>query len=193
MRRSYPLDTHKNQNCVCSQGPTVLSNKGAILGHFRHSTAIGGGILWILFFMFAHTKIDSNNQELGPRRVFWPLRYISTHRSVCHGSGPTILDNKCKKIRGKQHLFLLKLAQMHSRDENLRECCKMLERAVTRHHKKPHKAAWAQHTKPTTVAQNVPKSRENPEKISSFCLKWSASSHKEALKSLQSRITHGIT
>ena len=50
-------------------------------------------------------------------------------------------DNKCKKILRKSHQFLLKLAHIHEKDEKLRERCKMPERVVIRHCKKPHNAA----------------------------------------------------
>ena len=50
-------------------------------------------------------------------------------------------DNKCRKILRKPHQFLLKLAQIHEKDEILRECCKMPERVVIRHCKETHKTA----------------------------------------------------
>ena len=69
--------------------------------------------------------------------------------------------NKCRKILGKSHRFLLKLPQMHPKNENLRECCKMPEREGITHYKEPHNTAWAQHIKHTGVAQKAPKTRGN--------------------------------
>ena len=66
------------------QGPTVPSQKGAILGHSRPFSAILGhsrpfsalycywwGYSGNLFYVHTYQKTDSNSQELVPQRVFW--------------------------------------------------------------------------------------------------------------------------
>ena len=61
-------------------------------------------------------------------------------------------DNKWKKTLRKPHQFLLKLAQIHEKEENLRELCKMPGKVVIRHCKQPHKAAGTPRIKPRAVA-----------------------------------------
>ena len=91
-----------------------------------------------------------------------PKKFFGDFWGISGNFGSLVLahdrrQKKCKKTSGKSHMFLLKLLQMHPKDENLRECCKMPERVGIRHYKKLHKTTQAQRIKPTAVARKDPK------------------------------------